>query len=162
MDSILGAWIRKTVHWMETFTEKEKLSGTVVSKKGFADNLQEDEKAHHYWFPWKKFNCKQWFQLLGSLGNISCIYWMTRISHLFRELSIVFCQTFHCSRPQLNPKKYENTFLFKLQSLAHCWEVGENCLKKYAFSSTTQCESQLLEKELQLYNIVRCKQHLFA
>ena len=49
------AWVEKWVHGVETqwHSSKEKVLGAMVGKEGDADNLLEDERIHHYWFPWK-------------------------------------------------------------------------------------------------------------
>ena len=58
------AWVEKIDHRVEThrFSLKEKIPGPVVSKEGHtADSLMGPERTHHYWFPWKRYNCKQYF-----------------------------------------------------------------------------------------------------
>ena len=54
------AWIKKTVHEVEThrLSSKEKIQGTALSK-----GLLGYEGTHHNRFPWKKCNCKQGFLL---------------------------------------------------------------------------------------------------
>ena len=47
-------------HWI---SGDKKVPGTAVSKEVDADSLQERGRTHHYWFPWKKYNCKQCFLL---------------------------------------------------------------------------------------------------
>ena len=42
---------------------KEKVQGTVVSKESHADCILGLERSHYYWFPWKRGNSKQSFQL---------------------------------------------------------------------------------------------------
>ena len=48
----LWAWVQKTVCGVETLSGKEKISGAIVSKEGYADSLLEHERIHHNWFPW--------------------------------------------------------------------------------------------------------------
>ena len=38
MGFLLQAWIKKTVHWVETLSDKEKVLGTAVSIEGHANN----------------------------------------------------------------------------------------------------------------------------
>ena len=63
MDLPPWAYVEKTVHGVKTHwhSSKEKVPGTVVSKEGHADSVLKHEMTHHYWFPWKKCNCKQCF-----------------------------------------------------------------------------------------------------
>ena len=49
---------RVETHWL---SGKEKVPGAAVRKEGHADSLLEHERNHHYWFHWKRGNCKQWF-----------------------------------------------------------------------------------------------------
>ena len=65
----LRAWVKKTVHGMET-DGKEKVLSAVVSKDGHAYSLLGHERTHHYWFPLKgaTVNSASYCQ---SLDNIS-------------------------------------------------------------------------------------------
>ena len=47
-------------------TRKENVLGSAVCKKGHTDSTLRYERTHPYWFPWKKFNCKQYFLLPTS------------------------------------------------------------------------------------------------
>ena len=47
-------------HWV---FGKEKILGTVVSNEGHAVTVLWHERTHLYWFPWKRWNCKQCFLL---------------------------------------------------------------------------------------------------
>ena len=62
------ARVKKAVHGAETYSpqkkKKKKSPGAVVSKEGHADSVLQHEITHHYWFLWKRCNCKQCFQLL--------------------------------------------------------------------------------------------------
>ena len=44
--------------WVKThqLSSKIKVPGAAVSKEGHAASLLGQERTHHYWFPWKKFN----------------------------------------------------------------------------------------------------------
>ena len=62
---LLRSWVKKTVpgvktHWL---SGNEEAPGTVVNKESHADSLQGYEKTHHNWFPSKRYNNKQCFQL---------------------------------------------------------------------------------------------------
>ena len=59
------AWVKKTVHWMEThwLSDKENVLGAVVQKEAQADNLLGHERTHHYWFSWRRCSCKKAFLL---------------------------------------------------------------------------------------------------
>ena len=56
------AQVKKTVHGMKTYrlSGKEKIPDTAVNKDD-TNSFLEYERTHHYWFPWKKYNCKQCF-----------------------------------------------------------------------------------------------------
>ena len=58
-------------HSMSGNTHKEKVLCTAVSKEGHADSLLIYERTHHYWFPWKRCNCKQCFLLPIPLAKIT-------------------------------------------------------------------------------------------
>ena len=47
-------------HWL---SGNEKVLVTVVNKEGDADSVLGHERTHHYWFLWKRCNCKQCFLL---------------------------------------------------------------------------------------------------
>ena len=75
------AWIKRIVDGLETqwLSGKENILGTMVNKEGYADNpLRNKKNIHHYWFPWKRCNCKI-LPVANSLGKIPFIYWMTFI-----------------------------------------------------------------------------------
>ena len=63
MDLPLLLWVKKTVHVDEIhwLSGKEKVLGAVSNKEGDADSLLGHKWTHHYWFPWKRCNCKQFF-----------------------------------------------------------------------------------------------------
>ena len=44
------AVVENTVH--------EKVAGKTVSKEGHADSVLKHERTHHYWFFWKRSDCK--------------------------------------------------------------------------------------------------------
>ena len=58
-DVALQAWVEETVHEVEThrLPSKEQVPGIAVSKEGHAVYILGHEKSHHYWFPWKSYNC---------------------------------------------------------------------------------------------------------
>ena len=65
MGLLLWAFIKKkkqSMEWKHTDSLVKKVPGTAVSK-GDTDSLLGHERAHHYWFPRKKHNCKQCFLL---------------------------------------------------------------------------------------------------
>ena len=51
---LLRAWVEKTVQGVETrsFSGKEKVPDTELSKGGHADNFLRREKNNQYWFSW--------------------------------------------------------------------------------------------------------------
>ena len=51
---------RVETHWV---SGKEKVSDSAVNKEGHTDSVLGDERAHHYWFPWKRCSCKECFLL---------------------------------------------------------------------------------------------------
>ena len=51
---------------------------SAISKEGHADNLLPHGRTHHYWFPWKMYNCKL-LSISNFLGKIHFIYWMTLV-----------------------------------------------------------------------------------
>ena len=57
-------WVKKTVYEVEThwLPWKEKVLGAELTK-GDADRVLRHKRTHPYWFPWKRCNCKQCFQL---------------------------------------------------------------------------------------------------
>ena len=65
MDLPLWAWVKKTVHGMETHWLfcKEKVQDSVVSTRDITDSVLGDEVTPYYWFPWKGCNYKQCFLL---------------------------------------------------------------------------------------------------
>ena len=54
------------IKWKHWFSDKEKVLGAAVSKEGHADNILEHERIYHYRFPWKRYDCKQYFPLPAS------------------------------------------------------------------------------------------------
>ena len=52
-----------TMKWKHWLSNREKVLGVVVSKEGDAESLLWYERNSHYWFSWKRFNCKQCFLL---------------------------------------------------------------------------------------------------
>ena len=75
------AWVKKTVCEVEThwLFGKEKVLGIAVNKEDHADSLLGHERTHHYWFPLKRCNSKQYFFITNSVGKTHLIYWMTLI-----------------------------------------------------------------------------------
>ena len=61
----LSAWIKKTVHGVEThwLSSKEKVPDAAVTKDSDVDSLLGQKRTHHYWFLWKRCNHKQYFLL---------------------------------------------------------------------------------------------------
>ena len=47
-------WVKKPIY---------RVPSAVVNKEGHADSLLGYERTHQYWFPLKKYNCKQCFLL---------------------------------------------------------------------------------------------------
>ena len=61
--------------WSRRLSCKEKVLGSIDSKEVHADNLLGLEKTHHYWFLWKRCNCKV-FPFANSLHKIHLFYWI--------------------------------------------------------------------------------------
>ena len=84
----LWSWVEKIVHGLEThwLSGKEKVP-SITSKEGHSDSLLGHERIHHYWFLWKRYNCKQ-FQLLKQnspyLLNGPCILELNALSTVIK------------------------------------------------------------------------------
>ena len=52
MGLLFWVQVEETVYEVEILSGKEKVPGVAVSKEGYADNLLQHEKTHHYWFLW--------------------------------------------------------------------------------------------------------------
>ena len=65
MGLLLCAWVKNRLHEVETqwLSGNEKVLSSVVRKKGHGDSVLGYEKTHHYWFLWKRCNCKKCFLL---------------------------------------------------------------------------------------------------
>ena len=57
----LPAWVKETIHKVETHSPVDKVLGTAIIKEGQVYNLLRHERNHYYWFHWKRCNCKQGF-----------------------------------------------------------------------------------------------------
>ena len=77
MGLLLQASVEKTAHKVEThwLSVTEKVPGTVVSKESHVGNVLNHEKTHYYWFPWKRCNYEQCYQLFRQYS----LYWMTLV-----------------------------------------------------------------------------------
>ena len=65
---LLQAWVEKIVygaemHWL---SGKEKVLGVAISKKVILTLHWCMLRTYDYWFPWKRWNCKQYFLLPTS------------------------------------------------------------------------------------------------
>ena len=77
---------------METnrLTDNGIVPSAALSKEGNADGLLRHLRIHLNWFPWKIFNCKQYFLLPTKEKSSLFIYicqWLTIYTPRYRGLS---------------------------------------------------------------------------
>ena len=71
------AWVKKTVHRVETYwlSDKLKAPSPAVCKEGDAENLLGYEWTNHYWFSWKKSYPDTRWELLLLCRDAVGIFW---------------------------------------------------------------------------------------
>ena len=104
--------LRVEAHWL---FGKGILPGVVINK-GDADSVLGHERAHHYWYPWVKCNCKQCFLLSTSKSKFTLfIKWQSYI---------IRCNALLCLR-----------FEFRI-----LWEINKFCWRN-SNGKSCQCDS---------------------
>ena len=68
---------------METHWGKEKVLSTVVSKEG-------DERTHHYWFSWKRCNCKQYSPYLLNDPHMKYLVLKVWSKYVFNQMKYFY------------------------------------------------------------------------
>ena len=58
------------IHWL---SNKEKVPGSAVIEEDHVDSILGQERAHHNWFPWKKYICKKYILLLTPLPKFTLL-----------------------------------------------------------------------------------------
>ena len=58
----------KWKHWL---SGREKVPGAAVGKEGHAGSFLGHERTYHSWFPGKRRNCKECFQILTSKARFT-------------------------------------------------------------------------------------------